>query len=158
LNVDQFCLVNGYGLFRQMTETRPEIVIEASDDNANWQPYEFRWKPGDVARRPGFNTPHQPRLDWQMWFEALRLEEVFKATGTIDPREMSPWFQSFLMRLLEGQPAVLALLEKAPIAKPKFIRIVFYQYRFTDAAEGRVTGNWWHREPVWVGPGWSINQ
>jgi hypothetical protein len=159
LNVDQFLLVNGYGLFRQMTETRPEIVIEASDDGVDWKPYEFLWKPGDLARRPGFNTPHQPRLDWQMWFEALRLEEVYKVTGTVDPRNMSPWFQSFLMRLINGEPVVVGLLEKAPFDKaPKFIRIVFYQYRFTNAAEGRQTGNWWRRETVWTGPGWSITQ
>jgi predicted DCC family thiol-disulfide oxidoreductase YuxK len=156
-NVDQFLLVNGYGLFRQMTETRPEIVIEASDDGTDWKPYEFRWKPGDLARRPGFNTPHQPRLDWQMWFESLRLEEVYKVTGTIDPRNMDPWFQSFLMRLMNVEPVVVGLLVKAPFEKaPKFIRIVFYQYRFTDVAEGRQTGNWWHREPVWVGPAWAV--
>src|SRR5205823_923455 len=92
LHLEQFFFVNSYGLFRQMTETRPEIVIEASDDRANWKPYEFSWKPGDPSRRPRFVAPHQPRLDWQMWFEALRLEEVYKVTGTIDAREMSRWF------------------------------------------------------------------
>ena len=76
LNITQFFLVNEYGLFRQMTETRPEIVIEGSVDGKDWKPYEFRWKPGDPSRPPRFNTPHQPRLDWQMWFEALRLEQV----------------------------------------------------------------------------------
>src|SRR5262249_55457266 len=63
LGLRQFLLVNPYGLFRQMTETRPEIIIEGSDDGTNWKPYEFRWKPGDLARPPGFCTPHQPRLD-----------------------------------------------------------------------------------------------
>src|SRR5437870_9099362 len=63
--------VNGYGLFRVMTTERPEIVIEGSRDSVHWREYEFRWKPGDVTRRPGFVAPHQPRLDWQMWFAAL---------------------------------------------------------------------------------------
>ncbi|HVT27109.1 MAG TPA: lipase maturation factor family protein, partial [Lacipirellulaceae bacterium] len=158
LNIGQFFLVNEYGLFRQMTETRPEIVIEGGNDDAHWKAYEFRWKPGDPSRRPRFNTPYQPRLDWQMWFEALRLEEMYNSTGTINPRYMSAWFQSFLMRLLSGDQPVISLLEKDPFPNtpPKFIRIILYQYRFTDQAEWRKTGDWWHRERVWVGPGWSL--
>ena len=27
--------------------------------------------PGDLAAAPTFCLPHQPRLDWQMWFAAL---------------------------------------------------------------------------------------
>lgn len=160
LGISQFCLVNGYGLFRQMTETRPEIVIEGSDDGSEWKPYEFRWKPGEPSRRPRFNMPHQPRLDWQMWFEAICLEDVYKEAHTIDPRYMSPWFQSFLARLLAGEREVIGLLATNPFpqAPPRFIRIILYQYRFTDIAEGRKTGDWWHREPVWIGPGWSITQ
>jgi predicted DCC family thiol-disulfide oxidoreductase YuxK len=142
LGLGQFMLVNSYGLFRQMTEKRPEIIIEGSDDGTNWKPYEFRWKPGDVSRPPRFCTPHQPRLDWQMWFEALNLEGG----------RTSRWFQSLLKKLLEGEPKVLALLADNPFpdAPPKFIRIVFYQYRFTDADERRQTGNWWQREQVGV--------
>ena len=157
LNISQFALVNEYGLFRRMTETRPEIVIEGSDDGTDWKPYQFRWKPGDPAGRPRFNSPHQPRLDWQMWFEALRLEQVHQATGTIEPRYMSPWFQSFLLRLLTGEPQVLGLLAANPFpnAPPKYLRIILYQYRFTDDDERRKTGAWWHREPIWVGPAWS---
>ncbi len=94
LDVRQFCLVNDYGLFRRMTETRPEIILEGSNDGTDWKPYQFRWKPGDLDQPPRFNMPHQPRLDWQMWFEALRLEQVVAATGSIDPRYLSPWFRS----------------------------------------------------------------
>ena len=36
-----------------------------------WLPYEFRYKPGDLRRPPAWVAPHQPRLDWQMWFAAL---------------------------------------------------------------------------------------
>ena len=42
---------NGYGLFRTMTLTRPEIIIEGSDDGVNWHGYEFPCKAGDVYRR-----------------------------------------------------------------------------------------------------------
>jgi len=160
LHLGQFMLVNSYGLFRQMTETRPEIVIEASNDDSEWKPYEFRWKPGDPARRPRFNTPHKPRMDWQMWFEALRFEEVLNATGTIETSEMSHWFQSFVLRLFDNEPSVVSLLHSVPYpnTRPKYIRIVLYQYRFTDRAESQATGNWWHREKVWTGPAWSVSQ
>jgi predicted DCC family thiol-disulfide oxidoreductase YuxK len=158
LGLDQFLLVDEYGLFRQMTETRPEIIIEGSADGTEWKPYEFRWKPGDLSHPPRCNMPHQPRLDWQMWFEALRLEQVHIATGTIDPRYMSPWFGSFIMQLLKGEPKVIGLLTGNPFPDrpPKFIRIMLYQYRFTDWAEWRKTGNWWDRSLVWRGPGWSL--
>jgi len=138
LDLEQFMLVNSYGLFRQMTEKRPEIIIEGSNDGTSWKPYEFRWKPGDLARPPRFCTPHQPRLDWQMWFAAL---------GHLDP-----WFQPFLKRLLEGEPKVLGLLAENPFpdAPPKFIHIVLYEYHFTDADERRQTGNWWRREQIGV--------
>jgi hypothetical protein len=158
MQIGQFFFVNGYGLFRQMTETRPEILIEGSDNGTEWRPYEFHWKPGSLGRAPGFNTPHQPRLDWQMWFEALRLEQVQAATGAIDPRYASPWFQMLLMKLLKGEPQVTGLLASNPFPSnpPKFIRIALYQYRFTSQAEWQAKKEWWHREEVWTGPGWSL--
>ena len=63
--------VSGYGLFAIMTTNRREIVMEGSYDGVEWQEYEFRYKPGDEMRAPPSNIPHQPRLDWQMWFAAL---------------------------------------------------------------------------------------
>ena len=73
---------------------------------------------------------------------------------------MSPWFQSFLVRLATGETAVIDLLETNPFsnAPPRFVRIVLYRYRFTTSAERRKTGNWWHREQVWVAPGWSLRK
>ena len=62
---------NSYGLFAVMTTERHEIIVEGSNDGVNWLPYEFKYKPGDVMKRPGFVAPYQPRLDWQMWFAAL---------------------------------------------------------------------------------------
>ncbi len=127
---------NGYGLFQVMTTSRPEIVVEGSDDGVNWKAYEFKYKPGDLTRRPGFVEPHQPRLDWQMWFAAL---------GNY---QQNPWFLNFCARLLQGSPQVLALMEKNPFpnAPPKYIRAVVYDYHFTGNATRRKTGEWWRRE------------
>jgi hypothetical protein len=127
---------NGYGLFRVMTTQRREIILEGSVDGTTWKPYEFKWKPGDVTRRPAFCTPHMPRLDWQMWFAALG-----------DYRQ-NPWLINFMARLLEGSPPVLGLIETDPFPDhpPRYIRAVLYEYHFTDLDERRQTGQWWKRE------------
>jgi hypothetical protein len=130
--------VNSYGLFAVMTTTRNEIIVEGSDDGTHWLPYEFKYKPGDLNRPPAFIEPFQPRLDWQMWFAAL---------GTYRD---NPWFESFCVRLLQGSPPVLALLQKNPFPQhpPKFIRAGLYEYHFTNPAGRRATGAWWRREPA----------
>ncbi|MEO6870796.1 MAG: lipase maturation factor family protein [Chthoniobacterales bacterium] len=130
-----FRIVNGYGLFRVMTKERPEIIIEGSNDGADWQPYLFKWKAGPLDRMPGFVEPHQPRLDWQMWFAALS-----------DARQ-NPWFVRLIVQLLHGEPAVVQLLEKNPFPDkpPRYLRADIYQYHFATAAEHRATGAWWTR-------------
>jgi len=65
---------NSYGLFRVMTTTRPEIIIEGSLDGKNWRTYKFKWKPNNASQSPRFAGPHMPRVDWQMWFEGLNYE------------------------------------------------------------------------------------
>jgi hypothetical protein len=135
-SVYPFRIVGGYGLFASMTTTRPEIVVEGSNDGENWLTYDFKWKPGDLARRPAFVEPHQPRLDWQMWFAALG---EFRS---------NPWFQSFLVRLLQGSKDVLGLLEKNPFPDqpPRYVRAVLYEYHFTSLEQRRQQGNWWRRD------------
>jgi predicted DCC family thiol-disulfide oxidoreductase YuxK len=127
-------LVSPYGLFAVMTTTRDEIVIQGSNDGVEWRDYEFRYKPGDVMRRPPWNIPHQPRLDWQMWFAAL------------DDPERAPWFSRFLVRLLENEPSVTALLETNPFPDkpPTYVRAQFYQYTYAGDDEHAV-GRWWDR-------------
>ena len=132
--VAPFRSVNGYGLFRVMTHPRHEIEIEGSDDGIRWRPYRFRWKPGPVDRMPGFVAPHQPRLDWQMWFAAL------------GRAEQNPWLVRLCERLLEAEPAVLALLEADPFdgGRPAAVRATLYRYRFARPGEP----GWWVRERV----------
>src|SRR5438552_17089976 len=131
-----FRSVNGYGLFAVMTTSRPEIIVQGSDDGQAWKEYDFKWKPGDVRRPPAFVEPHMPRLDWQMWFAAL---------GTY--RENS-WFLNFCVRLLQGTPEVLALVQRNPFPDrpPKYLRAMVYDYHFTNLAQRRATGEWWRRE------------
>jgi predicted DCC family thiol-disulfide oxidoreductase YuxK len=136
--LEAFRIVNGYGLFRVMTKDRSEIVIEGSTDGIEWLPYEFKWKPGNVKRAPGWCAPHQPRLDWQMWFAAL------------DAPEQNPWLVGLIVRLLEGSRDVTGLLAHDPFPDkpPHYIRAMFYRYRFTTLEERRQTGAWWKRQEL----------
>jgi hypothetical protein len=131
-----FGLVNAYGLFANMTTTRLEIVVQASMDGESWQDYEFRYKPGDPKREPRFVAPYQPRLDWQMWFAALG-----------NYRE-NPFFVNLIVRLLDARPEVLALLERAPFGRerPRYMRAVVYEYKFSNWATFSKTRDWWTRE------------
>jgi predicted DCC family thiol-disulfide oxidoreductase YuxK len=135
--IEPLHIVNGYGLFAVMTTERHEIVIEGSSDGIYWSEYQFRYKPGELSRRPRWNIPHQPRLDWQMWFAALD-----------DPRRL-PWFQRFLEKLLEGEPRVTALLESNPFPDkpPLYVRAQFYDYTYADG-EAKSQGQWWARRPL----------
>jgi hypothetical protein len=130
--IEPLRIVNTYGLFANMTTTRPEIVVEGSSDGLVWQAYEFFYKPGDVRRPPPVVAPLQPRLDWQMWFAAL---------GSYQENR---WFVNFMLRLLAGEPRVTNLLAYNPFpqAPPKYIRARLYMYHFTHWGERA----WWTRE------------
>nr|XP_027204940.1 lipase maturation factor 2-like [Dermatophagoides pteronyssinus] len=141
-NAQHHHLVSSYGLFRVMTGDggRPELIIEGSNDaNAadgsvgDWRPYYFRYKPVDLYQSPAFVVPHQPRLDWQMWFAAL------------DSYQNNPWLLNLCYRILTGESDVLNLLDttRLPFDKPpKFLRISRYIYKYTDSLKYRA---WWHK-------------
>ncbi len=131
-----FSLINNYGPFAVMTTTRNEIIVQGSNDGLHWSDYEFKYKPGRLDKSLGWNIPHQPRLDWQMWFAALE-----------QPRRGS-WFDSFLERLLTGSPSVLGMLAENPFPDhpPKYVRAVLYRYSFTDLQQRELTGNVWERQ------------
>jgi hypothetical protein len=133
-----FRVVNGYGPFAVIGTTRSEIVVEASNDGEVWAPYELRFKPGDPRRPLPWVAPHQPRLDWEMWFEAL------------DQYRSDSWFERFLERLLAASPEVLRLVASAPFdgQPPRFVRAVLYQYRFAPSAVRRQQGLWWVRDRI----------
>ncbi len=126
-------LVNGYGLFVRMTTRRLEIVYQATLDGETWAPYELPHKPGDPDRWPTVVAPHQPRLDWQLWFAAL------------NPQRPAPYCRTLQQRLLDQDDAVLSLFETSPFddQPPRGVRAVLYDYTF-DYAGPHV----WAREPA----------
>jgi hypothetical protein len=71
-----------------------------------------------------------------MWFAALG-----------DARD-NRWFQNLMLRLLEGRPPVLALLDSNPFPDrpPKYVQAKLYDYRFADRRTHAATGQWWVRQ------------
>jgi len=122
-----------------MKTERYELDLLGSNDGVEWKPYVFRHKPGNVGQRPGIVMPHQPRLDWRMWFV------------TLHPVHM-PWFAEFLQALLDNSPSVTALLEHNPFPDkpPGMIRVDLWRYQYASPQVHAETGQWWERE--YMGP------
>ena len=137
--VEAFRIVNRYHVFPTMKTERVELVISGSEDGVHWKEYKFRYKPGDPDKAPEFVIPHQPRLDWLMWFV------------TLNPYFLD-WFDSFLQRLLENSPPVTGLLAENPLPDrpPRYLRVDAWRYHFTDWQTRKRTGQWWTRE--YLGP------
>lgn len=146
---EPFHIANRYGLFAVMTTSRPQIIFEGSQDGHEWVPYTPRYQPGPLNRAPVWATPHQPRLDWQLWFAALA------------PRESNPWLRGLVAALLQGSPPVVALFEDNPFPTqpPRYLRASLYNYRFTGRPARARSGNWWERDYVgrfWPVTGWQL--
>jgi lipase maturation factor 1 len=133
--VSPFAIVNPYGVFAVMTTTRPAIAFEGSDDGRTWREYVLPYLPGPVTRPLSWNIPHQPRLDWQLWFAA------FEGLGR------NLWIERLVEGLLQGRKPVLALFAGNPFPDhpPKYMRAELYDYRFSDPALKAKTGQPWVR-------------
>ncbi|HEY6478123.1 MAG TPA: lipase maturation factor family protein, partial [Polyangia bacterium] len=147
----RFRLVNTYHLFASITRERiePELqtlaegadLARADDEGAgvggNWTPQDFWHKPGDPRRAPDFVAPHQPRVDFQLWFYGLAF------------RRREPAYLSTLVERMCEDPAAVQPLFRQPLPpRPAAVRLVYWQYQFASAAERRTTGAWWRRARV----------
>ena len=136
---NRWMLVNAYGAFGTVTKRRIEIVVEGTlaedpDDDSEWREYGFKGKPGDLRAVPRQWAPYHLRLDWLMWFLPLG-------------RMWEPWFEVFLLRLLQADAPTIALLRTDPFdgAQPTWVRVHAYHYRFATHAEFRESGQRWIR-------------
>jgi hypothetical protein len=107
--VAPFRSINAYGLFAVMTTTRPEIVIEGSEDGQTWLAYEFRYKAGAVRRRPP-------------WVARTSRGWIGRCGSPRSQFDSEPWFQDFCVRLLQADGAVLTLLARDPFEPAAQIR------------------------------------
>lgn len=144
--VRRFGIGNAYHVFPTMQTERIELIIEGSADGTTWQAYLLPWQPGAPGKRPAFIVPHQPRLDWMMWFVPTQ-----QPPGSL-------FFDRLMHRLAQSSPTVTALFERDPFGgiPPTYLRVSAYRYRFTTPAERTESGNWWQREYLglfpWISP------
>jgi hypothetical protein len=126
-------LINTYHLFGHITPERiePEFQVETPD---GWRAVDLRHKPGDVRRAPDVVAPHQPRVDFQLWFYGLSFQ-----------RGMPVYVSALLERLCDDPAAVQPLFVSPLPAKPSAVRIAFWRYRFSPPEEREA---WWTREQV----------
>lgn len=134
---DPLHLVNTYGAFGSVGQTRDELIIEGTSDDVvtnetRWLPYEFKGKPGDPLRRPPQVTPYHYKLDWQMWFAAM------------SPYYNHPWLVNLLGKFLQNESTVMSLVRENPFPEkpPQFVRVRVFRYRFSDWGDEA----WWKRE------------
>lgn len=133
-----FRISNPYGLFAVMTKHRPEIILEGSNDGQHWLEYSFRYKPSKLTKNPPTVAPHQPRLDWQLWFASL---ESFSE---------NLWLQNLIVRVFSESRDVQNLLGEDPFGgkSPKFLRLLKYEYTFSDFKTLRNKKQWWERRLI----------
>jgi hypothetical protein len=128
--------VNTYHLFGHITRERVELELEVSPDGERFSPLALRYKPGPPERPPPLVAPHQPRVDFQLWFYELSF------------RRGAPEYMVRLVERLCRDPGAVAPLFVDPPGRPRAVRLVFYEYRFTTASERRASGAWWSRREV----------
>lgn len=127
-------VANVYHLFGHITRERiePQFQTRVGDD---WIEHDLRYKPGAVQRRPPYVAPHQPRVDFRLWFYGLSFRQGM-------PRYVS----ALLDRLCADPDAVQPLFVDALPHAPDAVRIAFYRYRFASAQTHAQDGAYWERE------------
>lgn len=126
-----FRVVNSYHLFGHVTRARIEPEFQTRNGET-WTPHDLWYKPGPLDRAPPFVAPHQPRVDFRLWFYGLGFRSgVPTYVGTL------------LERMCTDPQAVQPLFASRLPAEPEAVRIVFGRYRFTTFEEGGDA--WWTR-------------
>lgn len=142
----------GWGGLEPSVVRVPAVVLEGAtsyDPNSGvapeWIEIPFRYAPYKESRAPRRTAPHQPRLDWQMWFAALG---SYHHNG---------WLLHLMYKILLGNVSsggaaqalnspVLQLLDLDTYAfhtsPPVLVRATLYHYDFT-----RLPSPWASRIP-----------
>jgi hypothetical protein len=147
----RFRLVNTYHLFASITRERIEPELQTLAEGADlsradeqsagtdggWTAQDLWHKPGDPRRAPDFVAPHQPRVDFQLWFYGLAFQ-----------RREPAYVSTLVERMCEDPAAVQPLFRHPLPPRPAAVRLVYWQYQFASVAEHRATGAWWRRARV----------
>lgn len=129
-------LTNAYHLFGHITRTRIEPEFQLRVDG-QWQAQPLHYKPGPEDRRPPYVAPHQPRVDFRLWFYGLSFR-----------RGMPRYVRALLERLCDRASSVQSLFPAPLPPRPEAVRVAFHRYTFTEPRALSGPGRYWKREPV----------
>jgi hypothetical protein len=132
-----FRLVNTYHLFAAITRERIEPELQTFD-GATWAGHDLHHKPGDPGRAPDVVAPHQPRVDFQLWFYGLSFRHGTPA-----------YVAALLDRACHDPRAIQALFPGRLPERAAAVRMGFHRYHLATPDQRRAAGVWWTRE--WVG-------
>jgi|GEM_PF-1037855 len=147
ITMQRLGLLGNYGLFANMTMTRPEIIFEAYWDknsastnkleNGEWHEIDLKYKPGNPNVAPTQVAPFHPRLDWQLWFAALGETAV-----------RSPWIYRLTKEILRGNRAIYSFFqsESWPESPPDGLRAWMYDYEMNSLGNYLNKKNFWARK------------
>ena len=129
-------VANAYHLFGHITRARIEPQFETRQQGL-WTEHDLHYKPGDPTRPPPYVAPHQPRVDFRLWFYGLGFR-----------RGMPAYVDTLLDRMCREPRRVAPLFVQPLPEHPEAVRIHFYRYRYTDSATFKRTGAYWTRQAL----------
>ena len=130
-------VINTYHLFGHITTARIEPELQTTEDGERWTAQPLWHKPGDPRRRPDFVAPHQPRVDFQLWFYGLGYRAGAPA-----------YIDALVERICRDPAAVQPLFRDRLPSHARAVRLAYWRYQFTTAAERHQSGAWWKRTPL----------
>ncbi|MCB9797285.1 MAG: lipase maturation factor family protein [Alphaproteobacteria bacterium] len=125
-------IANVYHLFGHITTERVEPELQLLVQGA-WQPAHLRFKPGPPERRPPWVAPHQPRLDFRLWFHGLSYE-----------RGLPGYLQGLIRGVCLDPEAMQSFFPEPLPPAPEAARVVYWDYRFAPPG----ADVWWQRALV----------
>ena len=132
-SIRKWRFANAYHLFSSITTKRQEAEFQTSPDGATWTAHDMAYKVGPVDRAPPFVAPHQPRVDFRLWFFGLSWQR-----GT-------PPYVANLLRRMCWDPDVVQPLFSTPLpGDTKYVRIVYWDHRFAPPD----SSDWWVRSKL----------
>jgi hypothetical protein len=143
-------LVHSYHLFGHITRDRIEPEVQVYD-GTQWVPLEFHYKADNPSRAPRFAAPHQPRVDFQLWFYGLRYLGYLGRYGDQARQHayaLEPYVQNLLKRLCTDPEIVEPLFATKLPEVIEQVRIQFWSHRFTTYEERAQNDQWWIRTPL----------
>lgn len=135
--VAPYMLSNNYLLLSKVShhygEHRTELQIQGrvNPDDAVWQQFDLRYKPGLPSRELPRVVPHLPRVDLKMWYAAR------------SSIQNNQWLQTFAYRVATQERDVLDVLSRDTVV-PKLsqVRVVAVAYKHSRKDRHPFAGYW----------------